>query len=603
MKHFITLLTILFLSFTSFSQCGGDITFDLSIPPTPDATYPPNTIVELCVTMTNWNGNAQGSNWLEGFGLTLGSGWVTVNPTLPPNDAGADASGTWLWVNSVTSDATGLTAGPGYFFEGPTGPTDGNPGNDWGDFCLNGDCVWTFCVELTSSGNSGDPLDVEVQNYADGTMGSWGNNDCEGQDPPVVIFDGVVGCNTYGCTNPIACNYDANAACDDGSCELPGCTDPVACNYNPNAPCDDGSCTYGGCTDPAACNFNPLAGCDDGSCSYFSMGNITHNLIPCPDTVCTGLDVIYSVNGSQSSNYIWSVNGGGVLDGSQTASTQIHWGDTPGVYTISVQEITSAGCLGELETCDVKVVVPDISFDSSYKICYNQFVELSASPVGGIWSGEHVNGNVFYGNFPGVFWPSYTQNIFGCDITESIDVTVEPVYDSPEIIYTKLNLDLCTDQEEQLYIADDNRTETFVWTIDNVLQPTNHNILLVNWYDTTNTYLINVYGIDNLGCQSSVFGINIHTESCQVFYAPNSFTPNGDGVNDVFKITSWGIYETKLKIFNRWGVIIHESPHLWWTGDGGSGYYSDDDIYTWIVEYKDRNGFHKTEQGIVTLIR
>jgi hypothetical protein len=208
------LLSLIFLS--SHSQCSGDVTFTLDIPPAADLTYPPNTVVELCVTMTNWNGNAQGSNWLEGFGLALGTGWINVTPVTPPNDADNDASGTWIWVNTVTSDVTGLTAGPGYFFEGPTGPTDGNPGNDWGDYCMNGDCVWEFCVSMTASGVSADPLDIEVTPYSDGTMGSWGTEMCF--DPPVSIFDGEVGCTVYGCTNPIACNYNPNAGCDDGSC-------------------------------------------------------------------------------------------------------------------------------------------------------------------------------------------------------------------------------------------------------------------------------------------------------------------------------------------------------------------------------------------------
>ncbi len=77
--------------------------------------------------------------------------------------------------------------------------------------------------------------------------------------------------NTYGmgCTNNLACNYDANAFRDDGSCcyDTCGCTDPDACNYSASATCDNGQCQYAGCTNPQACNYDPLASCDDGSCS------------------------------------------------------------------------------------------------------------------------------------------------------------------------------------------------------------------------------------------------------------------------------------------------------------------------------------------------
>ena len=74
-----------------------------------------------------------------------------------------------------------------------------------------------------------------------------------------------------GCTDPAACNYDASANVDDGSCLTTyGCTDPTQFNYDPAATCDDGSCVpfTGGCTDSAAANYNPSANTDDGSCLY-----------------------------------------------------------------------------------------------------------------------------------------------------------------------------------------------------------------------------------------------------------------------------------------------------------------------------------------------
>ena len=52
--------------------------------------------------------------------------------------------------------------------------------------------------------------------------------------------------------------------------EIPGCTDETACNYNAEATCNDGTCNYycGGCTDPGAINYNPNSWYDDGSCFY-----------------------------------------------------------------------------------------------------------------------------------------------------------------------------------------------------------------------------------------------------------------------------------------------------------------------------------------------
>jgi gliding motility-associated-like protein len=552
--------------------------------------------------MTNWNGNDQGSNWLEGFGLTLGTGWINVTPVTPPDDADNDASGTWIWVNTVTSDATGLTAGPGYFFEGPTGPTDGNPGNDWGDYCMNGDCVWEFCVSMTASGISADPLDIEVTPYADGSMGSWGQEMCF--DPPVSIFDGEVGCTVYGCTNPIACNFDPNAGCDDGSCNLPGCTDPIACNYDLNADCDDGSCTYPGCTDPLACNFVATAGCEDGSCDYFSMTDITHNFIPCPDTTCTGSEVMYSVNGNETSIYDWHITGGGLVTTDQTSSCEIIWGNIPGTYTITVQEITERGCIGDIKTCDVEVIIPDITFDTTeYTICLNGGLELNAYPAGGDWSSEYMNLNTFIGTRTGTYNPQYTTNIHGCDITESVKVKVKSKYEAPPITFASEYIDLCLESGEAYYLTPDSLNYTYSWFIENAKQPESSNQLFTQWPDTSRVYLIKVIGYDEIGCESEPSLMSIKVESCQRFFAPNSFTPNGDGTNDVFELRGMSVYQPTLKIFDRWGNVVYRSNNLWWTGDCGTGYYCNTDVYNWIIEYRDKDGFNKEERGFVTLVR
>jgi gliding motility-associated-like protein len=334
------------------------------------------------------------------------------------------------------------------------------------------------------------------------------------------------------------------------------------------------------------------------------MGEVTHNLISCPDTVCTGLSVTYAVTGNENSIYDWHVNSGGVIQTDQSKNCEITWGNTPGTYMVSVQEITPEGCEGEILTCDIEVVVPDITFDTSlYRICLNQTVELVAYPEGGSWSSQYVNLRSFTGLTSGTFYPEYTTNVYGCDITESVKVIVKQKYDAPEITYASEYIDLCIESGEAYYLTPDSLNYTYNWFIENSQQPESSNGLFVQWPDTSRVYLIKVIGYDEIGCESEPSLISINVESCQRFFAPNSFTPNGDGINDVFKISGMSIYIPTLKIFDRWGGQIYTSSNLWWTGDGGSGYYCNTDVYNWIVEYRDKDGFNKVERGFVTLVR
>jgi hypothetical protein len=114
-------------------------------------------------------------------------------------------------------------------------------------------------------------------------------------DPTACNYNAAAGyddgsCTPSGCTDGAACNFDPAAQCDDGSCAYPGCDDPTACNYNAAAGCSDGSCTYPGCDDVAACNYDPAAGCNNGGCQYpgcITLGACNWNPIAgCDDGSC-----------------------------------------------------------------------------------------------------------------------------------------------------------------------------------------------------------------------------------------------------------------------------------------------------------------------------
>lgn len=87
-------------------------------------------------------------------------------------------------------------------------------------------------------------------------------------------------------------------------------------------------------------------------------------------------------------------------------------------------------------------------------------------------------------------------------------------------------------------------------------------------------------------------------------YVPNSFTPNGDGLNDVFNVYGTGIIRLKLLVYDRWGEKIFESNDQ---SKGWDGSYKnslcEQGVYTYVINYTtlDRKALEKS--GHINLIR
>lgn len=106
--------------------------------------------------------------------------------------------------------------------------------------------------------------------------------------------------------------------------------------------------------------------------------------------------------------------------------------------------------------------------------------------------------------------------------------------------------------------------------------------------------------------------VNISVRKCIYYkvYAPNAFSPNDDGVNDVFKLfvnPDVSILSFRLIIHDRWGNLIFQSTDsaLGWDGSHkGNRANPDTYIYAYTIEYEDENGVGKqVNGGTVNLLR
>jgi gliding motility-associated-like protein len=94
-------------------------------------------------------------------------------------------------------------------------------------------------------------------------------------------------------------------------------------------------------------------------------------------------------------------------------------------------------------------------------------------------------------------------------------------------------------------------------------------------------------------------------EDCLSFSLPTAFSPNGDGVNDVFKPVGEGILEFSMQIFDRWGQLVFSSndPQTGWDGSI-KGKEAPAGTYSWIITYSG-GGSEGTQKvkGSVTIVR
>ncbi|MFD1258164.1 gliding motility-associated C-terminal domain-containing protein [Mucilaginibacter terrae] len=107
------------------------------------------------------------------------------------------------------------------------------------------------------------------------------------------------------------------------------------------------------------------------------------------------------------------------------------------------------------------------------------------------------------------------------------------------------------------------------------------------------------------GCIAEKVTVKLERESCNPVTFPNTFTPNGDGINDIFRPNEDSrATNYQLHIYNRYGSLLYASKDLHWGWDGKmKGYMMPVGTYYWLVSYTDEIGKATVQKGFVTLIQ
>ena len=119
------------------------------------------------------------------------------------------------------------------------------------------------------------------------------------------------------------------------------------------------------------------------------------------------------------------------------------------------------------------------------------------------------------------------------------------------------------------------------------------------------TIVYTVIGKGENGCfNSDTVSVKVGFNINALYGLPNSFTPNGDGINDCFGIKYWGqVDELDFSIYNRFGerVFHTNNPAVCWDGKY-KGQPQDPNVFVYIIKAKTACG-NIDRKGTVILLR
>lgn len=129
----------------------------------------------------------------------------------------------------------------------------------------------------------------------------------------------------------------------------------------------------------------------------------------------------------------------------------------------------------------------------------------------------------------------------------------------------------------------------------------------IHTYTDTGYFDVTLTVENEFGCTDQI-SYEVYVEGDYILFAPSAFTPNGDGMNDVFYPVGVGLTDNQFEmyIFDRWGQIVFEShsPDYGWDGtDTRSGRTVKLDVYVWLIKTVDHKNIPHEYIGHVTVVR
>lgn len=289
-------------------------------------------------------------------------------------------------------------------------------------------------------------------------------------------------------------------------------------------------------------------------------------------TVCRGATL--SVEQPDAISYLWS-------NGATTPSVSV---DSAGTFQVSV---TNIGCRAESDSFHVSLYGQSaVDFGNDSILCELATLLLDATqphPAEYLWQDNSTNTSYLVYR-DGEYWVVVTDRCLGASDTVHIG------YLSDFAVSLGPDTTLC--EGRTLVLSPGVEHCDYLWQ-DGSAQP----VYVVRG---PGTYSVEVSN----RCFSHWDALDVDYESCaQELYLPNAFSPDGNGLNEVFlPVFSYPdeVEEYRMEIYNRWGTMVFRSEEKTFGWDGRN---APSGVYAVKIYYKTRGDVSRTVTGNVTVVR
>jgi len=302
-----------------------------------------------------------------------------------------------------------------------------------------------------------------------------------------------------------------------------------------------------------------------------------------PVTFCSGKSIVLTAAGGGT--YSWST-------GSLLPAITVVDGGTYQVHVINACGVDSAS-----QTV-VVMPLPNPAIAGINKICKGDSAKLTAS--GGtsyLWSNGATSAVIYVKN-PGTYTVTATNTCGSVTATDTL------VVNEVHALYMATPVSGTAPLSVSFQDNSSSNTVNWDWNLGDNNSATGSSGF-THLYNSPGIYTTTLLVTDVNGCTGS-FQIPIDVlEPPSWLVIPNVFTPNNDGKNDLFVVSSDHLATLHMKIYDRWGVFMTEltRPDEGWDGYTPGGAKAADGTYYYLLQASGLDGKNYQFQGFFMLIQ